>query len=86
MRRVPISSLRPSSARYSHCTGISTLSAAQRALRVSSSSRAGQSMRMKSYRSRRGFKASRSTVSRPSAAASWMPEPNRSRLQGITSA
>jgi len=44
--RVPISSLRPSNAKNSHCIGITTVSAAQSALTVSRSSDGAQSMKM----------------------------------------
>ena len=43
---VLISALRPSSAKYSHCIGTSTPSAAASALSVSSDSDGGQSIRM----------------------------------------
>ena len=45
-------SARPSMAKYSHCMGISTASAAVRALTVSRLRAGGQSMRTKSYSSR----------------------------------
>ena len=44
--RVAISSLRPSSAKNSHCIGMMTVSAAQSALTVKRSSDGAQSMKM----------------------------------------
>ena len=63
-RIVPTRSARPSSAKYSQCSGISTASAATSAFSVSRPSDGGQSMKMWSYSSRSGARSARSRSSR----------------------
>ncbi len=79
---VPRNSTRPSSARYSACTGIRTRSAAVRALIVTGPSAGGQSSRVRPKRSRTGPRRSRSRVSKCSIRGSSTDAPARSRLAG----